>query len=111
MDVRNLALTVIAGAAAIVLMRYMQEVLIPLALATLMFYALDPLVDWLQRWHVPRAAGAALALILTAGSVAGMVYALQSEAAAVADRLPEGARKLRETLRPSKMDAGHDRES
>ena len=105
-DVRNLALTVIAGAAAIVLMRYMQEVLIPLALATLMFYALDPLVAWLQRWHVPRAAGAALALVLTAGSVAGMVYALQSEAAAVADQLPEGARKLRETLRPSKTEPG-----
>jgi len=106
LDVRNVALTVLAGAAAIVLMRYMQEVLIPLALAALLFYALDPMVDWLQRWGVPRAAGSALAIALTAGSVAGIAYVLQSEAAEVADRLPEGARKLRETLRPSKTAPG-----
>ena len=105
-NVRNVALSVIAVAAAIVLMRYMQEVLIPLALATLLFYALDPIVDRLQRWRVPRAAGAALALALAVGSVASTAYVLQSEAAAVADRLPAGARKLRETIRPSKTAPG-----
>lgn len=103
---QNAAFWVIAIAVAIVLMRYMQEVLIPLALATLLFYALDPLVDRLQRVRIPRAVGAALALLLTVGSVAGIAYMLQNQAAAVADRLPEGARKLRETLRPSKPASG-----
>jgi len=101
-DVRNVALPVLAIAAAILLMRYMQEVLIPLALATLLFYALDPLVDRLQRWRVPRAAGAALVLALAAGSVAGISFVLQGQAAAVVDQLPEGARKLRAAIRPSK---------
>jgi predicted PurR-regulated permease PerM len=106
LNVHNVALSLLAGAAAIVLMRYMQQVLIPLALATLLFYALDPLVDWLQRRWVPRAVGAALALLIAAGCVAGIIYILQSEAAEVADQLPAGARKLRETVRPSKMSPG-----
>jgi predicted PurR-regulated permease PerM len=101
-DVRNVALSLIAVAAAILLMRYMQEVLIPVALGALLFYALDPLVDRLQRWYVPRAIGAALALMLVVGSVGGVAYVLQGQAAAVADQLPAGARKLRETLRPSR---------
>ena len=105
-DVRNVALSMIAVAAAILLMRYMQEVLIPLALGILLFYALDPLVDRLQRWYVPRALGAALALIMVVGGVAGVAYLLQGQAAAVADQLPAGARKLRETIRPSKTAPG-----
>ena len=105
-DVRNVALSMLAVAAAILLMRYMQEVLIPLALGTLLFYALDPLVDRLQRWYVPRALGAALALIMVVGGVAGVAYLLQGQAAAVADQLPAGARKLRETIRPSKTAPG-----
>jgi len=106
LNIHNVALSLLAGTAAIVLMRYMKDVLIPLALATLLFYALDPLVDWLQRWRVPRALGAALALSIAAGGVTGITYILQSEAAEVADRLPAGARKLRETIRPAKTSAG-----
>ena len=102
----TVALWVIAVAVAIVLMRYMQEVLIPLALATLLFYALDPMVDRLQRWRVPRPLGAALAILLTVGSVTAVVFVLQNEAVAVADRLPAGARKLREAIRPSRVTSG-----
>ena len=56
------ALTVLAICAVILLLRYMQEVFIPFVLAGLTFYALDPMVDWLQRWRVPRSIGAALML-------------------------------------------------
>ena len=106
LPVRNIALTVLAIAAAVVLLRYMQEVLIPLALATLLFYALDPIVDWLQRWRLPRAFGAALALMIAVGSVGAIAYVTQAQAARVVDDLPEGARKLRETIRPSKTAPG-----
>lgn len=102
----HVALWIIAIAVATVMMRYMQEVLIPIALATLLFYALDPLVDRMQRVRIPRAIGAALALLLTVGTVAGIAYSLQYQAIAVANRLPEGARRLRETLRPSRDTTG-----
>ena len=43
----------------------MQSVLIPFVLGGLLFYALDPAVDRLQKVRVPRALGAALMLIGT----------------------------------------------
>jgi predicted PurR-regulated permease PerM len=99
---RNVALSFLAVAAAIFLLRYMQEVFIPLALGGLLFYALDSPVDWLQRHRVPRALGAALVLILFVAGVAGVAYSLQGQAIAVADGLPEGARKIREAIRGSR---------
>jgi predicted PurR-regulated permease PerM len=98
-NIRNVALTFVAVAAAVLLLRYMQEVLIPLALGGLLFYALDGPVDWLQRRRVPRALGAALVLGLFVASVGGIAYSLQGQAMAVAEGLPEGARKLRQTIR------------
>jgi predicted PurR-regulated permease PerM len=99
LDVRSVALSVIAVAVAIVLGRYMQEVFIPLALSLLLFYALDTPVDRLERWRVPRALGATLVLGLFVLGVAGLGYALQGQARAIVDRLPEGARTLRELIR------------
>jgi predicted PurR-regulated permease PerM len=79
----------------------MQEVCVPMALAVLLFYALDRPVDFLQRWHIPRVIGAALVLGLFAGSIAGIGYVVQDEALAVVNHLPESARKLRQILRRS----------
>ena len=62
-DVRSVALSTIAGILFILFLQYAQAVLIPVILATLTFYALDPLVDWLERLRLPRALGAALVLL------------------------------------------------
>ena len=94
-DVRSAALTVIALAVTIVMIRYMQEVFVPLAIGTLLFYALDPLVDGMERGRVPRPLGATLALILVLASLAGLTYALQGQAREVANGLPDGARRFR----------------
>src|SRR5688500_14354766 len=68
-EARGIALTVLAVGGAIVLARYMQDVLIPFVLAGLVFYALDPLVDRLQRFRIPRGLGAAFAIMLVIGAV------------------------------------------
>src|SRR4029453_9726922 len=54
------------GSVAIVVLRlqHMQPVLLPLVLGAMLFYALDPGVDRLQKLHVPRALGAALMLFV-----------------------------------------------
>jgi predicted PurR-regulated permease PerM len=47
-QVRHLALTLVATAIVIYLLQTMQAVLIPLVLGGLLFCALDPAVVWLQ---------------------------------------------------------------
>lgn len=69
----------------------MKDVLIPFVLAGLGFYALDPLVDRLQRLHVPRSLAAALALGLLIGGVSVTVYSLQDDALRVVEELPAAA--------------------
>jgi len=94
-DARGAALTMVGAAAAILLARYMQDVLIPFVLAALVFYALDPIVDRLQRWHVPRSLGAALAILLVVGTSVGLAYSLRDDAMGVIEELPVAAQKIR----------------
>ena len=99
--VRHLAFTLVAVAVVILLLQMMRSVLIPFFLGALLFYALDPAVDWMERWHVPRAFGAALMLLLVIAGCGGLAYSLQNEALTVIDQLPTGARKLAYSLRKS----------
>ncbi|RPI48593.1 MAG: AI-2E family transporter, partial [Acidobacteria bacterium] len=76
------------------LLQYMQAIFAPLAIGMLLFYALDPAVDAMERIRVPRWIGAALALGLTMGTILGGAYALQDEALTVINELPSGARRI-----------------
>ena len=95
---RATALAIITIAVTIALLRYMQEVFVPLAIGTLLFYALDPLVDGMQRWRVPRALGAMVALGLVVVLLGGLAYTLQGQASEVASGLPAGARRFRSAM-------------
>ena len=97
-EARGIALTVLAVGGAIVLARYMQDVLIPFVLAGLVFYALDPLVDRLQRFRIPRALGAAFAIMLVIGAIGLTVYQIQDDVVSVIEELPEAAREIRAKL-------------
>lgn len=97
--VRNIAFTLLSVAIVIGMLRYMQAVLLPLVLAGLLFYALDPFVDRLERLRVPRLIGAALMLVLAVGACGTLAYSLQGQAMTVIDELPRGARQLAQVLR------------
>jgi predicted PurR-regulated permease PerM len=99
-DGRSLALTIIATAVVIFLLREMQDVLIPLVLAGLIFYALDPLVDRLDRW-IPRALAALVVLMTAVALMATLAIVLRDQAVEVVERLPRAARNLRAELRAS----------
>lgn len=99
LHVRNVAFTLVSVGVVILLLQFMQPVLIPLVLAGLLFYALDPEVDWMQKHRVPRWLGAALMLAVVVAIGASLAYSLQGQASAVIDQLPTGARKLSDTLR------------
>ena len=71
---------------------------IPLLIGILASYALSPAVDWLCRCRVPRAAAAALVLAALAGGFSWLAFSLSDDAAALVQKLPEAARKLRQGL-------------
>lgn len=98
--------TILVAIAVILLLKYAQDVFVPLVLSGLVFYALDPVVDRLQRLRVPRALGAAVVLLAVVGTVGWTAYNVRDEALAVIEDLPKAARNLRQALRPSQSAEG-----
>jgi predicted PurR-regulated permease PerM len=95
----NLPITVIAVVAFIYFLQWGQSVLVPIVIGILIAYALEPMVSSLARRKIPRAVGAALALILVVGMLGLGVYSLSGQALAVVRQVPEAAQKIRDRFR------------
>jgi len=96
---RNLAVFVIAAAAAMAVLYWAQAVFIPIVLSILISYALEPMVRAMTRIRVPRGAAAALVVATLTGVIGYTAYALSDDASAIVAAVPEAATKLRQTLR------------
>lgn len=95
LDVRDSALLALTAIAAVMFLRAAAALFIPMALAWLLSYALNPAVALLERVRVPRPLGAALCVLaVVVGSGLG-VLALKGQAAAIVRQLPEAAERLR----------------
>jgi predicted PurR-regulated permease PerM len=97
-DVRNLAMTLLAFAAGILLLRYAEEVLVPIVLAVLISYALWPIVNWLERLRLPRTLAAAVVLIATTGALGWTAYTVRFQAYNLIDQIPDATRLVRREL-------------
>jgi predicted PurR-regulated permease PerM len=98
------ALGVLAVCAAVYMLQFAAPVLLPAVIAVFLFYALDPVVDWLEARRVPRLlASAAVVLTLVMGIAAGGI-AIWPQIDAVLMQIPEGAQRLRETFRELRDD-------
>jgi predicted PurR-regulated permease PerM len=106
MNVRSVALTVLAVAAGMYVLQWAQEVFVPIVLSLLISYALEPIVVALIRLRLPRAAASALVVTTLAGGVGYAAYALSDDAAQIVAQLPEAAAKLRATLREKRNEDG-----
>ena len=98
-DVRSASLAVIAVLACIFALRWAAAVFIPLMLSLMFTYALAPLVDRLENWHLPRWLGAAIVLLGLAGALGWTGYRLSDSASELLDALPAAAQKLRQVMR------------
>jgi predicted PurR-regulated permease PerM len=93
-----LALHALALFALVAALYLARGFFVPLLIGILASYALHPLVDWLERWRVPRSIGAALVLALMLGSLSWIGYSLSGDAQALIEKLPRAAHKLRKDL-------------
>jgi predicted PurR-regulated permease PerM len=69
-----------------------------LLIGILASYALSPVVEWMNRRHVPRSLAAALVLTTLLGGISWITYSLSDDAAAMIEKLPDAARKMRLNL-------------
>lgn len=98
-DVRSLSLSILSFVALVVLLRYAEEVLVPIVLAILISYALSPIVDWIvRRVRAPRTIAAALVLVAATGGLVWASYSVRFQAIAVIDQIPEATRLVRREL-------------
>jgi predicted PurR-regulated permease PerM len=87
---------VIAVVAMLFFLQTAKNLLVPIALAVLASYALEPIVAWLERHLVPRLIGAPSVLLLVLALTAGLSYSLIDDAVEVIESLPSAARHARQ---------------
>jgi len=97
-DVRSLALVVLTVLASIYALHWAQAILVPILLGVMFSYALTPVVDTLERWHVPRAIGASVVLGTIVLVIGWGGWRLSDDATALIETLPQVAQKLRHAV-------------
>jgi predicted PurR-regulated permease PerM len=96
--VATLALIVLAVIAIVAGLYLARAFFVPLLIGILGSYALRPTVDWLYGHRIARPVGSALVLVTLVGSLSWVGYSLGDDAAAMIQKLPEAARKLRQIM-------------
>jgi predicted PurR-regulated permease PerM len=104
-DAEALAARALAGFALVAALYLARAFFVPLLIGILASYALHPLVDWLERWRMPRGIGAALVLAIMLGSLSWIGYSLSGDAQALIEKLPRAAHKLRQDLSAARTSA------
>lgn len=97
-DIHSTALRVLTVLSVIYVLHWAQAVFIPVVIGLMINYALSPLVNLMQKWHIPRALGAAILLIGIVSGIGSVAYSLSDETAGIIETLPEAANKFRRTL-------------
>jgi predicted PurR-regulated permease PerM len=86
---------IIAAAIVFAFLYFTSEVVVPLLLAVLMAYFLDPVVGVLERIHIPRALGALVVMMAVTSSLAGLGYLVVLRADQFVDDWPRYSGILR----------------
>ena len=83
---------------AVGVLRYAQDVFLPLALAILLTFLLAPLVDRLQSIHLNRTLAVILSVALTMFLLGGLLWIVFHQFSDLANQLPSYRRQLRANL-------------
>jgi predicted PurR-regulated permease PerM len=94
----NVAVGILAIIAVVAALYLARAFFVPLLIGLLASYALSPVVEWLNAIRVPRSVAAALVLALLVGGSSWVAFSLSDDAAAMIEKLPEAARKLRQNM-------------
>src|SRR5687768_4791343 len=94
----SVAIWILVALGTLWFLRAAQSLLIPIALAILISYALEPLVAWLTRHSVHRAIGSAVVVLTVLGAIGAGGYALKEDLRELVESLPRAAERARELV-------------
>ena len=97
-----MALVILTSIATIFFIDWAQSVLLPLVIAVLISYSLDPVVSLFDRIRIPRPLSAALILMAFVGALAAASLPLKQETMAMLDKIPVAIKEFqrKEALAP-----------
>ena len=98
-NVRSMSLGVLAVLASLAILHWAAAFFIPVMVGFLFSYALSPIVDWAERWRIPRAVGAAVLILGILGGTGASLYSFSDDANELIGSVPQAARKLRDSLK------------
>lgn len=98
-DVRSMSLVLLAVLASLAILHWAAAFFIPVMVGFLFSYALSPIVDWLQRWRIPRAISAAVLILGILAGAGASLYSFSDDANELIGSLPQAARKLRDSMK------------
>lgn len=93
-NVRSMSLIILTSIATLYFIDWAQPVLLPLVVAVLISYTLDPLVSGLERIHIARPLGAAVVLFALVGILAAASVPLKQEAMVMLDKIPKAIKEF-----------------
>ena len=93
-DARGAAIVTLAILASLYALQTAANFVIPVVVAVLLAYALDPAVSFLERLRLPRWLGALLVLSVLMTAVGMSVYGLRSQAQSIIDQVPNVVKKV-----------------
>jgi predicted PurR-regulated permease PerM len=104
--VQNIPLTVLAVIAVILLLQFASVVFIPVVIAILISYSLNPPVTSLQKAGIPPSIGAGIVVILLLALLGVGSYKLSGEVGQIIDQVPAATQRIRARLRAHQVQRG-----
>lgn len=103
---RNISLVVLTVLAVLFALKSAHDFVVPLVLAAVIAYALDPIVAFLERFRVPRVLGTLLIMCAILGGLAYAVLAMEDQVVSIVNTLPEISRQVSRSLSNFASDDG-----
>lgn len=97
-EARGLALAILATIGTAFALSWAQTLLIPLLLGVVITYTLSPIVYWLERLRIPRAAGTVIVMATVLAALVLSAYSLRGQLQTIVEQLPVAAAKLSDSL-------------
>jgi predicted PurR-regulated permease PerM len=95
-DIRSLTLTFITVVTAIWVLYVGRSLFVPILFGMGLAFVLRPAVDRLERWRLPRAAAAAVLMVMLGALVGYIGYHVSGQAKSLIQELPDAARRVSE---------------